>query len=96
MVSSLNHHISILKMTAHVAYIEYVRKETLPTPLPDDDDWCRPKLQRTRWYNLLDADDRVEALTALWGIAEYLFRCTLMPFDSAKTGEAAPGAAETS
>ena len=74
MVSSLNHHISILKMTAHIAYLDYVRTETLPEPLPEGTDWCRPKLQRTKWYDLLNVEDRVQAFRTLWGISCYLFR----------------------
>lgn len=74
MVSSLNHHISILKMTVHGAYIEYLQSETLPNPTPDDKDWCSPKLQRTQWFDLLNVDQRVEAFRALWGVTAYLTR----------------------
>ncbi|KAM3414410.1 hypothetical protein BST61_g11048 [Cercospora zeina] len=73
MVSSLNHHIAILKLTVHGAYLDYLETEKLPDPTVDEN-WSRPRLQRTRWYDLLDVDDRVEAFRVLWGIASYLFR----------------------
>lgn len=74
MVSSLNHHVSILKLTVHDTYVEYLQSETLPDPLPADKDWCSPRLQRTQWYDLLDVDQRVEAFRALWGVIAYLAR----------------------
>ena len=74
MVSSLNHHISILKLTVHWAYVEYTKTEEMPQPVPEDENWCRPRLQRTQWYDLLDIQERVEAFRALWGIMSYLMR----------------------
>ncbi|KAL2358468.1 hypothetical protein BJ546DRAFT_832950 [Cryomyces antarcticus] len=74
MISSLNHHISILKLTVHPAYIDYLTFGTLPEPLPAHGSWCSPSLQRTKWYDLFDLDDRVGAFRALWGIMSYLMR----------------------
>jgi len=75
LVSSLNHHISILKLTVHVAYLDYLRSETMPTGLPDDAAaWCRPKVQRTRWYDFFDEPQRIEAFRGLWGVTAYLTR----------------------
>lgn len=76
MVSALNHHISILKLTVHTAYIDYLLTEQLPDPLPTDPAWCAPRLQRTQWYDLLDVDQRVQAFRVLWGIMAYLMRDT--------------------
>lgn len=74
MVSSLNHHVSVLKLTVHGGYVEYLQSETLPNPLPTDKSWCSPKLQRTQWFDLLDVDQRVQAFRVLWGVAAYLTR----------------------
>lgn len=74
MVSSLNHHISIIKLTVHGAYVEYLQTETVPDPLPSARDWSSPKLQRTQWFDLLNVDQRVEAFRALWGVTAYLTR----------------------
>ncbi|KAF2173778.1 hypothetical protein M409DRAFT_16050 [Zasmidium cellare ATCC 36951] len=74
MVSALNHHISILKLTVHGAYIDYLLTEQLPNPMPSDPAWCAPRLQRTQWYDLLDIEQRVQAFCVLWGIMAYLTR----------------------
>lgn len=74
MVSSLNHHISILKLTIHGTYIEYLQSETLPDPPPSEKNWCSPTLQRTQWFDLLNVDQRVEAFRALWGVIAYVTR----------------------
>jgi hypothetical protein len=74
LVSSLNHHISILKLTAHGAYVDYLTSATVPHPLPEDAEWSVPKLQRTQWFDLFDVEQRVEAFRGLWGVMAYLTR----------------------
>lgn len=74
MVSCLNHHVSILKLTVHDAYTDYLISGRMPEPLPEDGAWCRPKLQRTKWFDLFDQGERVEAFRALWGVLAYLTR----------------------
>ncbi|KAF2445377.1 hypothetical protein P171DRAFT_484068 [Karstenula rhodostoma CBS 690.94] len=73
LVSSLNHHISILKLRVHPDYLRFLAEGTLPQD-PADPDWCSPKLQRTRWFDLFDIDDRAEAMRGIWGIVNYLMR----------------------
>lgn len=74
MVSSLNHHICILKLTVHVAYIDYLTSGEMPEPRPQEEEWYRPKLQRSHWYDLFTMEQRVEAYRALWGLMNYLTR----------------------
>jgi len=74
MVSSLNHHISLLKLCIHPAYLAYITEGKLPDQSPSDSDWCSPKLSRTRWFDLFNIDDRIEAMRGLWGILSYLMR----------------------
>ena len=74
MVSSLNHHISILKLRVHPLYLQYLTEGILPESAPEDGDWCSPKLQRTRWFDLFDVNDRNEAMRGLWGVLDYLMR----------------------
>ena len=74
MVSSLNHHISVVKLHIHKAYIQHLTDGTLPDPAPSDPQWCSPILSRTRWYDLFSMEDRTEAMRGIWGIVGYLMR----------------------
>lgn len=74
MVSSLNHHISLLKLRVHPAYVQYLTEGKLPENPPSDPDWHSPKLHKTRWFDLFDVDDRTEAMRGVWGIISYLMR----------------------
>ncbi|KAH7390725.1 hypothetical protein BKA66DRAFT_568659 [Pyrenochaeta sp. MPI-SDFR-AT-0127] len=74
MISSLNHHISLLKLRIHSAYMQYLNDGGLPEDPPSDPSWCSPKLQRTKWFDLFDIDDRIEAMRGIWGIMSYLMR----------------------
>lgn len=75
MVSSLNHHICLLKLHVHSAYLDYLTDGRLPETQPLDANWCSPKLQRTRWFDLFSIEDRTEAMRGLWGVMSYLLRC---------------------
>ncbi|KAF2007802.1 hypothetical protein P154DRAFT_516603 [Amniculicola lignicola CBS 123094] len=74
LVSSLNHHISVLKLHIHPLYMQYLTDGTLPEKTPTDSRWSSPSLQRTRWYDLFVLEDRTEAMLGLWGIMGYLMR----------------------
>jgi hypothetical protein len=83
LVSCLFHHISILKLTIHDAYTEYLTTGSMPEQTTFEEDWWSPKLQRTEWYDLLDQEGRVEAFRSIWGVMEYLNRDKT----AAKSGE---------
>ncbi|CAO2654376.1 Nn.00g111090.m01.CDS01 [Neocucurbitaria sp. VM-36] len=74
MVSSLNHHISLLKLRVHPLYLQYLTEGKLPDEVPSDLDWCSPKLMRTRWFDLFNVEDRTEAMRGIWGVMSYLMR----------------------
>jgi hypothetical protein len=74
MVSSLNHHISVLRLRIHPLYVRYLTEGILPEKPPSDVDWCSPKMQRTRWFDLFNVDDRTEAMRGIWGVMSYLMR----------------------
>lgn len=78
MVSSINHHVAILHLRVHRHYLEVLSKggSTHPKDSDPDQSWHVLKLQRTRWYDLLDANDRVEALKATWSLFHYQLRPT--------------------
>ncbi|KAK5129164.1 hypothetical protein LTR08_003784 [Meristemomyces frigidus] len=74
LLSSLNHHLSILKLTVHTHYTDCLISGRLPEPLPLDPAWCIPKLQRTEWFDLFDCGQRVEAFRGVWGVMGFLTR----------------------
>ena len=74
MVSSLNHHISIVKLRVHSLYMQYITDGIVPDRDQSDSAWASPSLHRTRWYDLFNADDRAEAMRGIWGIVSYLMR----------------------
>lgn len=82
MISSLNHHVSILHMLVHPTYLQYLATGTPPaTTSPSHTNTpsqvpCRLELRRSRWYDLLDAGDRAEAMRGVWGVLAWLMRAT--------------------
>ncbi|EPS29161.1 hypothetical protein PDE_04110 [Penicillium oxalicum 114-2] len=76
MISSINHHISILHLRVHQRYLDILTNGT-STVAPESDidqPWHVLKLQRTKWFDLLDASDRVEALKSVWTLFHYQLR----------------------
>ncbi|OJD29055.1 system protein b [Diplodia corticola] len=73
-VSSVNTHIALLHLRVHPAYISWIETGELPSPLPADENWCRPVLRRTRWYDLFHTEDRIEATRGLWMLFGWLAR----------------------
>lgn len=74
LVSSLNHHISVLKLRIHALYLDYLATGILPDPPTAPEDWSSPNLKRTRWFDLFVAEDRAEAARGIWGVMAYLAR----------------------
>lgn len=76
MISSLYHHIAIVKLEVHPLYLEYLSTGLVPQGNPNPA-WYAPKIQRTRWYDLFVSEDRAEALRCLWGVFSYSMRTGL-------------------
>jgi hypothetical protein len=73
LVSSLNHHISIVKLQVHKHYLHFLRTGEYI----DDDacaEWYSPIMSRSRWYDLFSLDERLEAFRLIWGVMGYLAR----------------------
>lgn len=75
MLSSINHHVAILHLRVHRRYLDIITKGTsdVPPDSPSDSPWHVLKVRRTRWYNLFDAQDRLEVFKGIWT----LFHCLL-------------------
>ncbi|KAK7532993.1 uncharacterized protein J3D65DRAFT_633990 [Phyllosticta citribraziliensis] len=72
--SSLNHHVALLHLHVHPAYLDFLQTGELPSPPPADPSWSRPVLRRSRWYDFFSVDDRVELFCGLWGLFGWLVR----------------------
>ena len=80
-VSSINHHISLLRLPIHSEYLKWLTGSDTFSPTMDDEDVeisPRPEhilnLQRTRWFDLFKAEDRLEAVEGLRALMAWLMR----------------------
>ncbi|KAI9818323.1 MAG: hypothetical protein M1832_004441 [Thelocarpon impressellum] len=88
LVSSLNHHVSILRLRVSAAYLAFLETGALPSS-PDrggDEPWYVLRLHRTRWLDLFVAADRMQAMRALWGVLAYQMRAMETAADVEMTG----------
>lgn len=86
LISSINHHVSILRLKVHKSYISFIEtgeapSQTQPTSSDNDSDtklesppWFVLELRRSKWYDIFSADDRVEVMRGIWGIMAWLMR----------------------
>jgi len=74
LISAMNHHISLLRLSVHRAYLEYLESGRLPQEPQDDAKWCNPRVSRTKWFDLFGVEDRKELMRGLWGVVAYLTR----------------------
>lgn len=65
---------SILKLTVHDSYTDYLTTGIKPSQTPSDQEWSTPKVERTAWFDLFDQEQRVEAFKCIWGVMEYATR----------------------
>ncbi|KAF7595062.1 hypothetical protein BBP40_007465 [Aspergillus hancockii] len=79
MLSSVNHHLAILHLRVHRRYIDIITSGESDFP-PDSDTtgqpWHMLQLRRTKWYDLFDADERLEVFKGIWTIFHHLLRPT--------------------
>lgn len=70
-ISSLFHHISILRVRVPDRLLQVLSGE-----VPDPGAQVRGRLEiwRTRWLDFFSAQDRVEAMRAVWGVVAYAMR----------------------
>ncbi|PGH08886.1 hypothetical protein GX51_00943 [Blastomyces parvus] len=78
MVSSINHHFSIVHLRVHSTYLEWLTasKGNISDPSSDstDNPWHVLRMRRTRWFDLFKPSDRLEGLEGLWAIFSWLMR----------------------
>lgn len=76
MISSINHHVSILHLRVHRRYLDIFTTGDSTFPTTEGEPWHVLKLQRTRWLDLFDANDRIEALKGVWQLFHHQLRQT--------------------
>ncbi|MCJ1477866.1 hypothetical protein MMC13_006539 [Lambiella insularis] len=70
LVSSVNHHISLVRLRVHPQYLDYLANGGDPTGQP----WFTLPMDRSRWFDLLVPEDRKAALRGVWGVVGWLMR----------------------
>lgn len=84
LVSSLNHHVSILRFRVAQQYTDLISSggastsntSTAEGTASSEQPWFVLSVQRSRWYDLLKVDDRAEAMRGIWGVLAWLMRNT--------------------
>lgn len=83
MVSSIFSHISILRLDVDPLFLDYMVTGITPdkhhSSAGPGRTWDEPKLYRTRWFDMLKAEDRVECFRGIWGVFSYLMRSDQLP-----------------
>ncbi|KAL2368319.1 hypothetical protein RJ035_001119 [Blastomyces gilchristii] len=78
MVSSINHHFSIVHLRVHSTYLEWLTSSegSLSDPSKDisDNPWSVLRMRRTRWFDIFNPGDRLESLEGLWALFSWLMR----------------------
>lgn len=76
LVSSINHHISILHLRIHQRYIDYLPKPLAQSNISNapQQSWYALEMKRSTWFDLLVTGDRVEAMRGIWAILGWQMR----------------------
>ena len=70
LISSVNHHVCIVRLLVHPEYLNYLSNGGHALGQP----WFGLQMQRSRWFDLLVAEDRIEAMKGIWGVLAWLMR----------------------
>lgn len=76
MISSVNHHVALLKMRVHPDYLAWL-EDGKAVPQEEGEDGLRRDVlyvQRSNWYDMFDVQSRREFLIALWRVMCWLNR----------------------
>lgn len=79
LISSVHRHISFTHLHIAAPYLHFLEKGSLPNPnhelIKDEkSEWCDLKLRKTRWFDLGNPTDRVEAARLISGMLAFLLR----------------------
>lgn len=79
LISSVHSHLSITHVRLSAAYLRFLETGNLPNSdhelIKDPaSDWCEFKMRKTKWFDLMVEQDRVEAARAVSGVLAFLER----------------------
>lgn len=83
-VSSLFHHISVLRVRVPLRLLEVL--EGSPEQNPAKRSWGKVETWRSPWYDLFDTDQRIAAMQLLWSVMAYQMRQESAKADLAMAG----------
>lgn len=72
LVSSVNHHLSIIHARVHTRYIDHLTKGG--DLAEQHEEWWKLEMRRSQWFDLLDPGDRFEAMRGVWAVISWLMR----------------------
>lgn len=59
----------------HSEYIQHLNSEPSPDDfVPSSQPWYELNVERSRWFDLFVAEDRIQAMRGVWGVFAYLMR----------------------
>ncbi|KAL9098834.1 MAG: hypothetical protein Q9163_005577 [Psora crenata] len=76
LLSSVNHHICIIHLRVHDRYIEDLQKSQTQGSHSNaaQQPWHKLEMKRSRWFDLLTANDRMQAMRGVWAVMSWLMR----------------------
>ncbi|KAL8787293.1 MAG: hypothetical protein Q9213_002284 [Squamulea squamosa] len=75
LISSLNHHVSIVNIRIDDRYLEYITHGSPKEDFdPSTEEWWILEVKRSKWFDLFDPQDRGEAMRGIWGVMQWMTR----------------------
>ena len=94
LVSSVAHHLSILRVRVPMQYLDFITKGPGPNRtsekesfIPADQPWFKLDVQRSEWFDLLQAEGRAQAMRGVWGVVRWMMRDTDADDEEQETAE---------
>ena len=74
LISALAHHLAIVHLRVPTAYSAYLLSNPSADFVPAGEPWYKIEVRRSRWFDLLKKEDRLEAMRGVWGVIGWLTR----------------------
>lgn len=78
MLSALNHHFALVRLEVHpylIGLFDHTRDTSMNEEAPVASTHL-VRLSRSRWFDMFVAEDRVQFMSALWGVMGWMMRDT--------------------